>query len=297
MDSIDRKPDRKFTFIKDDLKMRSPKCNQPELPSLTRERVIDELQNPYPKSVFVSISEENIEAVVKLLKDNGYSSDALFGWWGRQVWNNCVDKVSNVIDALTEPERCDNSKLYPCPYSTAVTCVLTDPCMGCETFSRYLAGEEIPRFKSVDPNIKDTNVLNPDVNKIDITEQFPDTSKNAKQFKSVEPEKEDLPVFDKQYLDECIERATPNLSKLGKLDESVEPEMTAEEGDKISKRRNNSTLSTIDCYIRLTGDTLFEEMTDDDLDSIYTVAFGHWAYHLSRQGYINALNKRRLDKK
>jgi hypothetical protein len=60
--------------------------------------------------------------------------------------------------------------------------------MGCETFSRYLAGEEIPRFKSVYPNIKDTNVLNPDVNRIDITEQFPDTSKNAKQFKSVEPE-------------------------------------------------------------------------------------------------------------
>jgi hypothetical protein len=67
--------------------------------------------------------------------------------------------------------------------------------------------------------------------------------------------------------------------------------------DDIGKRRNNSTLSTIDCYMILTDDRPFEEMTDDDLDSIYAVAFGRWAYHLTRQGYIDALNKRRLDNK
>jgi hypothetical protein len=77
----------------------------------------------------------------------------------------------------------------------------------------------------------------------------------------------------------------------------VKPSDDMAELDYIATRRNNSTLSYIDCCMRLTGDRPFEEMTDDDLDSIYAVAFGHWAYHLTRQGYIDALNKRRLDNK
>jgi hypothetical protein len=39
----------------------------------------------------------------------------------------------------------------------------------------------------------------------------------------------------------------------------------------------------------------FSEMSNDDLDSIYAIAFGHWAYHLTRQGYIDALNKKRSE--
>ena len=35
----------------------------------------------------------------------------------------------------------------------------------------------------------------------------------------------------------------------------------------MEKRRNSSTLSEIDCYMRLTGDHPFEEMGSDDLDS------------------------------
>jgi hypothetical protein len=64
---------------------------------------------------------------------------------------------------------------------------------------------------------------------------------------------------------------------------------------KEEKKRNNSTLSYIDCCMRLTGDQPFSEMSNDDLDSIYAVAFKHWAYHLTRQGYIDALNKRRIE--
>ncbi len=144
-----------------------------ELPSLTRERVMRDLIESYQRfTKWVLRQTPEIEQSQR----------------GKDCLTEIDEREQIVKSALTEPERCDNSKLYPCPYSTAVTCVLTDPCMGCETFSRYLAGEEIPRFKSVYPNIKDTNVLNPDVNRIDITEQFPDTSKNAKQFKSVEPE-------------------------------------------------------------------------------------------------------------
>ncbi len=61
------------------------------------------------------------------------------------------------------------------------------------------------------------------------------------------------------------------------------------------EKRNNSTLTYVDCCMRLTGDSPFEEMSIDDLDSIYFVAFRHWAHHMSKEGYINMLNKRRLE--
>ena len=61
--------------------------------------------------------------------------------------------------------------------------------------------------------------------------------------------------------------------------------------------RNNSTLSFADCCVILTGDKAFESMSNDDLDSLYFVAFGRWAYYLTRQGYTIALNKYRQNKK
>lgn len=62
------------------------------------------------------------------------------------------------------------------------------------------------------------------------------------------------------------------------------------------KRRNNSTLSYVDCCIRLSDSSrAFEGMSNDDLDSIYAVAFGRWAYHMSREGLINALNNKRAE--
>lgn len=66
--------------------------------------------------------------------------------------------------------------------------------------------------------------------------------------------------------------------------------------EKQEQKRNNSNLSAVDCYLRLSDETrAFESMSDDDLDSIYFIAFGRWAYHLTRRGYIDALNKKRAD--
>ncbi len=63
-----------------------------------------------------------------------------------------------------------------------------------------------------------------------------------------------------------------------------------------NKRMNNSTLAYVDCMIRLADNSrAFEGMSTDDLDSIYRVAFGRWAYHMSRDGYIHYLNKKRAE--
>lgn len=62
------------------------------------------------------------------------------------------------------------------------------------------------------------------------------------------------------------------------------------------ERRNKSTLSPADCYNRLANENYsFELMSDDDLDSIYYIAYERWAYHLTRQGYIDALYKKRSE--
>lgn len=69
---------------------------------------------------------------------------------------------------------------------------------------------------------------------------------------------------------------------------------TSTEGGETPKRRNNSDLSAADCYLRLTDESrAFEGMSNDDLDSIYAIAFGRWAYHMSREGYIRSLNEER----
>lgn len=63
-----------------------------------------------------------------------------------------------------------------------------------------------------------------------------------------------------------------------------------------NRRRNNSDLSPADCWNRLKNERYrFEEMSDDDLDSIYAIAFSRWAYHLTRQAYIDALYRKRAD--
>ena len=62
------------------------------------------------------------------------------------------------------------------------------------------------------------------------------------------------------------------------------------------KSRNNSNLSYADCCMRLCDwNVSFEDMSNDDLDSLYFVAFKSWAYHLTRQAYIDYLNKYRIE--
>jgi len=71
---------------------------------ITEEQIIEGLDNPYPESVFIPIPDDKIDAIIKLLKDNGYSPDCLFGNCGRYVWDNCVKKLSELL-ALQEVEE------------------------------------------------------------------------------------------------------------------------------------------------------------------------------------------------
>jgi len=55
--------------------------------------------NPYPESVFIPIPDDKIKEIVQFLTANGYSTDALYGNWGREVWNNCIGKLSELIES------------------------------------------------------------------------------------------------------------------------------------------------------------------------------------------------------
>lgn len=56
------------------------------------------------------------------------------------------------------------------------------------------------------------------------------------------------------------------------------------------KTKNKSTLSYPECAMMLQDFSVdFDKLSMDDLDAIYRVAFGHWAYHMSRTGYVMAL--------
>jgi len=62
--------------------------------------------NPYPVEVFHEPTAKELKKVVKCLKDNGFSPDALFGYWGRTVWNNCVERLKELSeDAPVEISR------------------------------------------------------------------------------------------------------------------------------------------------------------------------------------------------
>lgn len=64
--------------------------------------------------------------------------------------------------------------------------------------------------------------------------------------------------------------------------------------EQTTARRNNSKLAYADCMLILSDKSrAFEGMETDDLDSIYAAAFGRWAYHMTREGYIKALNEKR----
>ena len=62
------------------------------------------------------------------------------------------------------------------------------------------------------------------------------------------------------------------------------------------KPKNNSKLSFSDCCIILHDwNRSFEQMSNDDLDSLYFVVTKSWAQHLTRQAYIDYLNKYRIE--
>lgn len=59
---------------------------------------------------------------------------------------------------------------------------------------------------------------------------------------------------------------------------------------------NKSQLTEEQCLcILINWNVDFETLNNDDLDSLYKVATKNWAYHLTRQGYIDRLYKFRLE--
>ena len=64
----------------------------------------------------------------------------------------------------------------------------------------------------------------------------------------------------------------------------------------IGSGMNKSELTEAQCLgILINWNVAFESLNNDDLDSLYKVATKRWAYHLTRQGYIDSLYKFRLE--
>lgn len=60
--------------------------------------------------------------------------------------------------------------------------------------------------------------------------------------------------------------------------------------------RNKSTLSYLQCFQIVSNASLnFDDMKYEDLDCLYAAVNGNWAYHLTRQGYIDSLNIKRKE--
>ena len=54
--------------------------------------------NPYPESVFPALNDEELEIVVKAIQSTGFTSDRVYGSWGRRVWDNAVRDVIEYLD-------------------------------------------------------------------------------------------------------------------------------------------------------------------------------------------------------
>ena len=98
------------------------------------EEIVKELSefNPYPESVFIPIKGETIQNVVRLLNANGYSTDSLYGNWGREVWNNCVYKLKKICESQLEAgeEKKQERMCLNCAFGYKPT--LTKPCVTCD---------------------------------------------------------------------------------------------------------------------------------------------------------------------
>lgn len=62
---------------------------------------------PYPESVYPTMSDAELALVRQGLKAVGYTSDRVFGAWGRRVRDNTCDAI---LRRLEEAEREENSK-------------------------------------------------------------------------------------------------------------------------------------------------------------------------------------------
>ena len=62
--------------------------------------LISELRkkNPYPKDIFTPLSDKETKKYVKVLTDNGFSSDKIHAHWMRYSWDLCVDQLERLFE-------------------------------------------------------------------------------------------------------------------------------------------------------------------------------------------------------
>jgi len=54
--------------------------------------------NPYPIDIFPDPSENDTKDLGNFLHEHGRNSERIFGWWGRKVWNNCLDDLRDNLN-------------------------------------------------------------------------------------------------------------------------------------------------------------------------------------------------------
>jgi hypothetical protein len=55
-------------------------------------------KNPYPEDIFTPLSKEEIKRYVKLLVDNGFSSDKIHAHWMRFSWELCAEELQRLLE-------------------------------------------------------------------------------------------------------------------------------------------------------------------------------------------------------
>jgi hypothetical protein len=61
--------------------------------------------NPYPIDVFTEPSEQEWKRAWLLLHEAGISNERIAGKLGREVWNNCIEKLKQILDEPKQPKK------------------------------------------------------------------------------------------------------------------------------------------------------------------------------------------------
>lgn len=62
-------------------------------------RIVEKVRkdNPYPDDIFIEPSKEDYWMMKTALSEKGLIPDGFFGSYGRRVWNNCLDKIAEIL--------------------------------------------------------------------------------------------------------------------------------------------------------------------------------------------------------
>jgi len=55
-------------------------------------------KNPYPDDIFTPLSDKETKEYVKVLADNGFSSDKIHAHWMKYSWNLCVEQLERLFE-------------------------------------------------------------------------------------------------------------------------------------------------------------------------------------------------------